>query len=122
MKKILAIASVLIFIFTGLLVWGVVAGFNYLAEARPQVVVQEKIQLIQEKVQKITNVSLIQCWDKAHNIFSNELWLSFPLVNTIESLKTACFQQLPADEPKEQNGHSLGPEVALQKEYFYDQN
>lgn len=120
MKKFLAIASVLIFIFTGLLVWGVVAGFNYLVEARPQVIVQEKIQLIQGKVQKITNVSLLQCWDKAHNIFSNELWLSFPLMNTIESLKTACFQQQPADEPQKQNGHSLGPQVALQKEYSYD--
>lgn len=97
MKKILIIAGLVFFVFTGLMVWGAVATYKYIQQSKPQVLVQEKLGALQVQVGQLSEVSILQCWNRAQSILSNQQWLTIPLTSTLDSLKEACLPKAEVD-------------------------
>lgn len=102
--RVLIFSAVLIlFLTTGLLIWGGVMTFKYagslINSAQVQTHVEDLGSRFKTELDSFPQVTLTSCWEKALSLVNVEPWVTRTLDHNLSNLRQACI------EPKSQPCH-----------------
>jgi hypothetical protein len=103
MKKLIITFCFLLFTVAGLLIWGLVATYNYVTQIKPVAAIEQNVQLVKNATQQLPQLSLVSCFNKAQILLNSFDWLQTPLQQTLENLKSACIASPPPSWQDEEN-------------------
>lgn len=102
LKVALLIGTFAIFLTGGLLVWAAISAVSYVGTQLQTQNVKGAVESLQNNVKQIPalgSVNSLGCWQQAQNMLTVETWLSRPLAQNLNLLRSSCLQQ-PVPECK----------------------
>lgn len=91
-KIFLIIGSITFVMISGLIVWAGVSVYQFAKIQVQAVNVPVSVEKIESQIKTLPGFNFLNCWNKAQNLMSVEVWLSHPMAQNLNELKIACLQ------------------------------
>ena len=91
-KFFLLVSVAGVIVTTALLVW---AAFSFLGHVNTKLQsanLKDTVQSLQTNTQQLTQINLVSCWGQAQNMINVETWMTKPVAENLQILKSACWQ------------------------------